>query len=110
MEVWLAVTGGVLWLIGGNVIVALHYHRRGMPWWSGFRPWTFPFRHLNTWEWLALLLLATASLALMGLGLRPEQQLHLIPQWSGPLARMRSPRPRTAALDAHGNVANELRP
>src|SRR3989442_10338242 len=54
-----------------NVIVALHYQRRGMPWWAGLRPWAFPFRHFKTWEWLALLLLGICALTLIGLGLRP---------------------------------------
>ncbi|SRR6266566_3503228 len=42
------------WLIGGNVVVAMHYRRVGKPWWSGFRPFAFPFRDFNAREWLAL--------------------------------------------------------
>ena len=68
MEVWL-VSGCVLWLIGGNAVVVLHYRRRGIAWWPGLRPWPFPFRQFDVWEWLALVLLAAVSIALMGLGL-----------------------------------------
>jgi hypothetical protein len=55
----------VIWLIGGNVLVALHYRRVGRPIWSGFKPFAFPFRNFNIWEWLCLAGLAIAALTLM---------------------------------------------
>jgi hypothetical protein len=73
MEAIWVIVGGALWLVGGNVIVALSCRRRGFPWWSGFRP--FNYRHLLglSWmEWLAVALLAVISLAVMGLGLRSQ--------------------------------------
>jgi hypothetical protein len=42
------------WLVGGNVLVAFHYRRLGKPWWSGFKPFAFPFRRFNSREWLIL--------------------------------------------------------
>ena len=49
------------WLGGGNLVVALHYRRRGMSIWSGFRPFAFPFGELSNKEWLALMLCAVSS-------------------------------------------------
>jgi hypothetical protein len=50
------------WLIGGNILVACHYRRMGEPWWSGFKPFTFPLKDFNAQEWLTLLALAILSL------------------------------------------------
>ena len=41
----------VTWLIGGNIVIALHYRRVGKPWWSGFKPFAFPWRDFNGREW-----------------------------------------------------------
>jgi len=53
------------WLLDGNVLVAFHYRRLGEPWWSGFRPFDFPFKAFNRREWVILALLAVMSLSLM---------------------------------------------
>ena len=50
------------WLIGGNVLVALHYKRLGKPWYSSLKPFAFPFKDFNSKEWLVLVLLAGMSL------------------------------------------------
>ena len=61
--------GGALWLIGGNIVLMRHYRRRGMPWWSVFRPFDFPFFELSVVEWVAILALAIASMAFIAYGL-----------------------------------------
>jgi hypothetical protein len=67
--IWVIV-GGALWLVGGNAIVAMSCRRRGLPWWSGFRPFNFHYvLGLNWVEWLAIVLLAVISVAIMGLGM-----------------------------------------
>jgi hypothetical protein len=58
-----------IWLIGGNVLIAFHYRRVGRPIWSGFKPFAFPFRNFNVWEWVCLAGLAMAGLTLMGLAI-----------------------------------------
>ncbi len=50
------------WLIGGNIVIALHYRRLGKPWWHGFRPFAFPFKDFNTKEWTMLAVLAALAL------------------------------------------------
>ena len=73
MEAIWVVVGGALWLVGGNAIVALSCRRRGLPWWSGFRPFNYRYLLGLSWmEWLAVALLAVVSLAIMGLGLRSQ--------------------------------------
>jgi DMSO/TMAO reductase YedYZ heme-binding membrane subunit len=70
--IWVVV-GGALWLIGGNVIVAVSCRRRGLPWSSGFRPFNYrPLLGMSWVEWLAVVLLAVTSLAIMGLGMRSK--------------------------------------
>jgi len=49
------------WLIGGNILIALHYKRIGKAWYSGFKPFAFPFRNFNSNEWLILAALAIVS-------------------------------------------------
>ncbi len=51
------------WLIGGNMLVAMHYRRMGKPWHSGFKPFAFPFAKFNAKEWGILALLAILSLS-----------------------------------------------
>ncbi|MFC5525004.1 hypothetical protein ACFPPA_04550 [Rhodanobacter ginsengisoli] len=60
--------GFASWLIGGNILVATHYRRVGKPWWSGFKPFAFPFNDFNAREWLVLLGLLAVSLFLFALG------------------------------------------
>ncbi len=50
------------WLIGANVVVALHYKRMGKSIWSGFKPFAFPFRDFNRTEWGLLAVLAVIAL------------------------------------------------
>jgi hypothetical protein len=50
------------WLIGGNILIVFHHRRLGKPWWSGFRPFAFPFKNFNGSEWLALMALGALSL------------------------------------------------
>ena len=50
------------WIVGGNILVFRHYRRLGKPWWSGLKPFAFPFKDFNSEEWLQLLLIATMSL------------------------------------------------
>jgi hypothetical protein len=49
---------------------ALSCRRRGFSWWSGFRRFNSRVLRMNWIEWLALILLAVGSLAIMGLASR----------------------------------------
>jgi len=69
-RVWV-VAGALLWLIGGNLVTARHYQRRGLSGWSGLKtPWKVP--RFSVGEWLVVGALAAAALTLMALGLRPD--------------------------------------
>ena len=59
----------VTWLIGGNILVALHYRRLGKSAWSGFRPFAFPFKDFNAKEWLVLTFLLVLSLTFVGIAI-----------------------------------------
>ena len=59
----------VTWVIGGNVVVAFHYKRRGKHWASGFKPFAFPFKDFNAKEWLMMLGLAVLALTFGAIGL-----------------------------------------
>ena len=48
------------WLIGGNIVVALHYRRMGKSLWSGF--WPFASPNFNAREALAILVLLIVAL------------------------------------------------
>jgi hypothetical protein len=61
--------GMVVWLIGGNILVAWHYRRLGKSAWSGLKPFAFPFKDFNSREWTILAALAITSLVLFGLAL-----------------------------------------
>ena len=56
------------WLIGGNILVVLHYRRVGKPAWSVF--FSPPFKDFNTkeWTWLAVLLSIALTLGALALG------------------------------------------
>jgi hypothetical protein len=58
----------LLWVIGGSIIVARHYMRRGLPWYSGLKLFAFPFRHFDRREWLTLggLLVLVMALGILG--------------------------------------------
>jgi hypothetical protein len=60
---------GVLWVVGGNMLTAMHYKRKGKHWTSGFLPFAFPFKAFNSKEWgiLFLLLIICMSLATLGM-------------------------------------------
>jgi hypothetical protein len=38
------------WIIGGNILIASHYKRIGKRWYSGLKPFSWPFRNFNTRE------------------------------------------------------------
>ncbi len=57
------------WLIGGNVVIAFHYKRVGKAWWSGFKPFAFPWRDFNGREWAMLGALAILALSFMICGI-----------------------------------------
>ena len=61
--------GLILWLIGGNIIVALHYKRKGKNMASGFKPFAFPFKDFNKREWIETGILSIISLALFSVGI-----------------------------------------
>ena len=61
--------GIAVWLVGGNVLVALHYRRLGKSPWSGFKPLAFPFKQFNASEWVALAALGVTSLVLFAFAL-----------------------------------------
>ena len=61
--------GMVVWLIGGNLLVAWHYRRMGKSAWSGLKPFAFPFKDFNSREWIVLVALAATSLVLFGFAL-----------------------------------------
>ena len=65
----LVVLGMATWLIGGNLLVMMHYRRMGKSPWSGFRPFAFPFSKFNFKEWCLLALLALVSLTLLAASL-----------------------------------------
>ncbi len=52
------------WLIGANVLIALHYRRLGKSAWSRLVPFAFSFGDLNSREWLILATLGVLSLTL----------------------------------------------
>ena len=58
--------GMVIWIVGGNFLVARHYRRMGKSVWSGLNPFAFPFKNFNTYEWIVLVSLAVSSLVLFG--------------------------------------------
>ncbi len=57
--------GAGTWLVGGNILVALHYRRIGKSVWSGFKPFAFPFKDFNAKEWVWLGALTLMALSLM---------------------------------------------
>ena len=57
----------VTWLGGGNILVAYHYKRVGKSPWSGFKAFSFPFRHFNAKEWLILAGLAVLTFTFLAL-------------------------------------------
>ena len=63
------VATGLGWLIGVNILVALHYRRLGRPPWSGFRPFAFPFKDFNAFEWICLIALIAACMSIMSFGI-----------------------------------------
>ena len=69
IQVLFLVLAVIVWLGGGNLLVARHYVRRGKSPWSGFKPFAFPFAYFNASEWLTLLGLAVLSLSLGALAI-----------------------------------------
>ena len=56
------------WLIGGNILIIIHYRRLGEPWYSGFKPFAFPLKYFNLKKWIILALLAITSLSFLIIG------------------------------------------
>ena len=63
------VTGALIWLIGGNVVIAFHYRRMGKSMWSGLKPFAFPVKDFNAQEWIRFLFVAVIGMAFMSLAL-----------------------------------------
>jgi hypothetical protein len=74
MQLFFLALFAATWLIGGNIVVALHYRRLGKSVWSGFKPFAFPFKNFNALEWFSLLVLAIVSFAFgaIALSLNPR--------------------------------------
>lgn len=68
VTLFLVALGAATWLIGGNILIALHYRRVGKPVWSGFKLFAFPFRNFNLKEWVWLGVIGLTALVLMALG------------------------------------------
>jgi hypothetical protein len=66
-----AILAAITWFVGGNVVCALSYRRRGMPLSSGFVPFAFPFHKFNIVEWLMMLVVALAAFGLLVLATNP---------------------------------------
>ena len=62
-------TGVLLWFIGGNAVVALHYRRRGLGIESGFTPFINDFRHFTVRDWALIGVVAVFSLGLIAAGI-----------------------------------------
>ena len=73
-QIVLLCLAAITWIGGGNVLVAYHYRRTGKPWWSGFKPFAFPFAHFNGREWLIFLglLVAAICFGVAALGFHPS--------------------------------------
>jgi xanthine/uracil permease len=67
--------GMATWLIGGNVVVMMHYRRLGKSPWSGFRTFAFPFAKFNFKEWCMLVLLAIIALSIMGYAISNQPEI-----------------------------------
>jgi xanthine/uracil permease len=61
----LTALGMAAWLIGGNIVVMMHYRRLGKSPWTGFTRPEFPFFKFNLKEWAMLALVAIIALSLM---------------------------------------------
>ncbi len=65
-----------VWLVGGNILIAIHYHRLGKSVWSGLKPRVFPFKDFNALEWIILLILAIIALVFIGLAITANEINH----------------------------------
>jgi hypothetical protein len=61
-ELFFTVLCAVTGLIGGNIVIAMHYKRMGQHWASGFKPFAFPFKNFNGTEWFNLLLVSVITM------------------------------------------------
>ena len=64
----LAVDSAGLLFVLAAILIALHYKRRGLPWYTGFASFTFPFRHLTKREWFIYLGLVGSGATLAAVG------------------------------------------
>jgi hypothetical protein len=63
------ILAAITWLVGGNILVAIHYRRLGKSAWSGFRPFVLHFKTFNEKEWIVLGILLVIALGIGGVGL-----------------------------------------
>jgi hypothetical protein len=70
--------GLLFWFIAGNIVIARHYKRRGMPAESGWQPNPDFLSHLNGTEWLRLILVSVGGLTMMVIGVAIARGLHAI--------------------------------
>jgi hypothetical protein len=70
MTAWWFVAFGVTWLVGGNLVIARHYRRRGQSLWWGLRLGVFPFSDFTSREWAELLAVGAVAFTFLALGFR----------------------------------------
>lgn len=65
----LTALGAATWLIGGNLVVMMHYRRVGKSFWTALSRPEFPFFRFNLKEWCMLALVAVIAMCLLGSGI-----------------------------------------
>ena len=60
----LIIVAGLVWLVGGNLLLVSHYRRLGERPWSRLRHFVFPVAGFNAREWVILAVVAGLSLAI----------------------------------------------
>ena len=64
-QVLLLASAAIVWLVGGNLVIAACCRRIGKPWWHGFKPGSLVLQHFGRREWAWLVALAAVSLGLI---------------------------------------------
>jgi hypothetical protein len=59
---WHVIVAGILWICGGNYILARQGRKAGLSWWEALNPFSPPFRYMNGGAWAKILLLAIVAL------------------------------------------------
>lgn len=65
---FLILIGALVWVIGGNVVIALQFRRRGMRWDEGFKLGGLLRISLNSREVIALIIIAALAICVVALG------------------------------------------